>query len=292
MIANFVQLDNGLYVRVKQFKKLKEANKLEEEKKSEEISKNRVGVIQEMKSLGRFKRIYQSLVECPWKKVDFPEPVKDAKVVELPPCKCEAEVESDEEVVSDFPKPNWMFDEDYRKMLDLFHQKREVEENRKMRLSENGFEALQDVEDVSKLHPSYKSRYCQSFFQGTECEKDEKCTFAHNMGEINPIKCLRKEKCTNKVCYFIHPWETTAEYTNRLLKGNKSEEKKMTVYKSRFCKWVRQNGVCTYSGCNFAHNVNEFRPVECRHKMKCRIDNCWFFHPDETKLSYLERVPY
>jgi hypothetical protein len=37
--------------------------------------------------------------------------------------------------------------------------------------------------------------------------------------------------------------------------------------------------------------LDEFRPVNCHHKMKCRFDNCWFFHPNETKESYLERVP-
>lgn len=66
------------------------------------------------------------------------------------------------------------------------------------------------------------------------------------------------------------------------------EEEEETPIKTRVCKFHLQ---CRNAECSFAHNSEEYSPVECKFGKKCKRKSCNFFHPTkETKTKFLNRM--
>lgn len=72
--------------------------------------------------------------------------------------------------------------------------------------------------------------------------------------------------------------------------------------KTRPCRNVIENGVCSRSNCSYAHNDDELRIPECTFTDKCfRRDEatlrygqalCKFKHPGESREDYLLKLGY
>ncbi len=66
----------------------------------------------------------------------------------------------------------------------------------------------------------YRTKYCMYM---NACDKGEKCQFAHNDTELEPVKCWydKINECYNKECYFWHfSTETINDYNKRRPKVN------------------------------------------------------------------------
>lgn len=58
------------------------------------------------------------------------------------------------------------------------------------------------------------------------------------------------------------------------------------IEKSKFCRY----SPCKNDKCNFAHNMQEFKPPHCLYEEFCPNKNCQMFHPSENVNEYMKRV--
>lgn len=81
---------------------------------------------------------------------------------------------------------------------------------------------------IKKSSPTKKVRMCKSVALNEKCRFGNKCFFAHNYKELEKQPCNFGENCRlvrisnnvvsnngNKVCRFLHPYETDEMYKNR-----------------------------------------------------------------------------
>jgi hypothetical protein len=59
-----------------------------------------------------------------------------------------------------------------------------------------------------------KTRFCRNVLDNRRCRKE--CSFAHSLGEFEPVRCMYENRCRRAVCVFIHPRETKTAFLDRL----------------------------------------------------------------------------
>jgi hypothetical protein len=132
----------------------------------------------------------------------------------------------------------------------------------------------------------------------------EGCTFAHTMEELTPSVCGYQDQCRNKdKCNYIHSGETKEQYVSRLGLFSKvaspptpvvtvPETTTTKVDQPKRTKMCKRAGHCTYSGCTFAHSLEELSPMVCSFQSKCKHKHkCQYFHDQmETKQQYINRL--
>lgn len=81
---------------------------------------------------------------------------------------------------------------------------------------------------------------CRFILESGKCSK-RKCTFAHTLDELEPKKCLNKNKCRKREnCIYMHPHESLIEFVERTKDLKKSDNKKTHNKPSKNSK--RQSG--------------------------------------------------
>jgi hypothetical protein len=71
--------------------------------------------------------------------------------------------------------------------------------------------------------------------------------------------------------------------------------KKQNPVHSKMCMKILSNQECHSRTCNYAHVVEELKPVECVFKNQCKFkksSKCEFIHPNETLPEFLQRLEY
>ena len=84
----------------------------------------------------------------------------------------------------------------------------------------NDYSDLDDIDSDSdeleeKINPNMYTMMCKNILERGECKRG-KCTFAHTIDQLRPVKCKYDHKCVNKKCTFIHSKETKEQYFKRL----------------------------------------------------------------------------
>ena len=97
---------------------------------------------------------------------------------------------------------------------------------------------LDDIDSDSdelekKVNPNMYTMMCKNILERGECKRG-KCTFAHTIDQLRPVKCKYDNKCVNKKCTFIHSKENKDQYFKRLnISHLKSQRTELNVILSR-----------------------------------------------------------
>lgn len=149
---------------------------------------------------------------------------------------------------------------EYKKQRDMVHRNAKIFIADKERLREH----------------LMKTRPC---FHGDQCKNKEKCVGAHNLEEYRPPVCLFMNFCEDGNCPNFHPHRETKEKfmeeKNIKFAEKKSERQSVILslkerndlampsklknnkVNTQFCNFVKEKSVCSKSGCNFAHSLEE-----------------------------------
>lgn len=100
------------------------------------------------------------------------------------------------------------------------------------------------------------TRMCRSFTSGGKCPHGDKCAFAHNLDEYNPVNCAFGYKCRNtkcdrttglwtnntgtRICMFIHPAEDKAKYCERIGVVQSTKQTSNNIRQKRYTTDVKQ----------------------------------------------------
>lgn len=60
--------------------------------------------------------------------------------------------------------------------------------------------------------------------------------------------------------------------------------------KTRYCNTCFEHKKCTRKICNFAHNISEIHPEQCKFDLECRKNGCYFIHSNEDVIGYTNRL--
>lgn len=75
---------------------------------------------------------------------------------------------------------------------------------------------LSSSEDEDKpLNERAYTKMCSHMLEKGICERN-KCSFAHTIEQLRPLKCKYDDKCINERCTFIHTREDKDEYCKRM----------------------------------------------------------------------------
>ena len=178
------------------------------------------------------------------------------------------------------------------------------------KISQEFFDKAKAEKDSSKAVDTkpQKTRPCLHFIN-EQCDKGDKCTFAHSPRDLKLTRCRYGIECHNKndKCEYYHqqcehPWTAW----RRLCQLEKTKVSSKAVcevvtkpQKTRPCLHFI-NGRCDKGDkCSFAHGPRDLKLTTCRYGDECRKknDKCEYYHsqsehPDDvwTRLCQLEKT--
>jgi len=117
-----------------------------------------------------------------------------------------------------------------------------------------------------------------------QCDQ-EKCDYAHSIEEYKPPTCLYKEFCNDFKCVKNHGFTKEEYMTLYQIKMPKPAEINLSF--TQMCKIMKKYNPCRVKGCQFAHSIEQLRPITCF--KDCKKEECKLKHSNESMEVYIEK---